>query len=184
MLNASNEFRTLQSRLLLAENSATMVRSFAALAHELSQPVGTISSAIDTLLLLCARHATAPPQDQARLAAMEDDLGRGLKTSMERLRKMVHRIQRLTHLDEAGTRVASINELLSEAVDIVRSNAPESTRIESDLQPVPEVNCRPQQLIAVFTSVLSNSVEAIPPDGEIPRLQPALRRSPGNPDPR
>ena len=167
VLRATEEFRSLQSRLLLAENSATMVRLSAALAHELSQPVATVTSALDTLLMVCARHAGAPPSEHERLIALERDLGRSLKEGMERLRKMVSRIQRLNDLDESGLRNANVNELLNEAVELVKQQAPAQTQFNLDLAPVPEIQCRPQQLIAVFSTILTNSVEATSTFGRI-----------------
>jgi len=167
VLQATEEFRSLQARLVLAENSTTMVRLSAALAHELSQPVATVTSSIDTLLLVSARHEGAAPHEHARLINLERDLGRSLKEGMDRLRKMVNRIQRLNDLDEAGVRVAHLNELLNEAVELAKQHAPENTRFELDLTPIPEIQGRPQQLIAVFTTILTNSLEATSASGRI-----------------
>ncbi|MDZ4799786.1 MAG: HAMP domain-containing sensor histidine kinase [Bryobacteraceae bacterium] len=161
VLQATEEFRSLQARLLLAENSTTMVRLSAALAHELSQPVGTVGSGIDTLLVLSTRVFSATtPQQQERLISLQQDLARSLKGSLERLRMMVNRIQRLTCLDEAGTRMASINSLLEETAALVAIQQHAELRLEMQLQPVPEFQCRPQQLIAVFSVLLTNSIQA------------------------
>jgi signal transduction histidine kinase len=167
VLQASQDYRAIQSRLLVAENSATMVRLSAALAHELSQPVATVISGVDTLLAVCARHATAGPDQHARLLTLEQDLGRSLQTSLDRLKRMVNRIQRLTTLDEAGSRPTNLNELLNEAAALVRTGARESVLFEFRLQPLPEMNCRAPQLLTVFTVILTNALQAIDGEGSI-----------------
>ncbi len=167
VLQATQDYRAIQSRLVVAENSATMVRLSAALAHELSQPVGTVISGVDTLLAVCARHATAGPDQQARLLTLEQDLGRSLQTSLDRLKRMVNRIQRLTNLDEAGVRPTNLNELLNEAAGLVRSNASEHVLFEFRLQPLPDIRCRAQQLLTVFTVILTNALQAIDGEGSI-----------------
>jgi signal transduction histidine kinase len=167
VLQSSQDLRALQSRLLRAESSATMVRLSAALAHELSSPIGTVSSAVDTLLALCARRAESPPGEQPRLAALQSDLGRSLHDSMARLKKIVNRIQRLTNLDEAATQRANINELLNDAVGLVKPQVQNGVHFDLNLRPLPDLTCRPQQLIAVFCNLLMNSIEAIDGDGRI-----------------
>ena len=167
LLYASQNFRDLQSRLVLNESSATMVHLSAALAHELSSPIGTVSSAVDTLLLLSARQAQAPAAEQERLLALQADLGRSLQDSMARLKKIVNRIQGLCHLDEAALQSANLNELLREAAALVIPQASTSIEFQWKLQTLPELQCRPQQLTMVFWNVLLNAAQAIDGEGHI-----------------
>ncbi len=167
LLHATQEFRDLQSRLVLNESSATMVRLSAALAHELSSPIGTVSSAVDTLLLLSARQALASGAEQERLLALQTDLGRSLQESMARLKKIVNRIQRLCHLDEAAMQSANLNELLREAAALVIPQAATSIEFQWNLQTLPELQCRPQQMTMVFWNVLLNAAQAIDGDGRV-----------------
>ena len=167
LLHASQEFRDLQSRLVLNESSATMVHLSAALAHELSSPIGTVSSAVDTLLLLSARQAQASGAEQERLLALQTDLGRSLQDSMARLKKIVNRIQRLCHLDEAAMQSANLNELLREAAALVMPQAAASIEFQWNLQTLPELQCRPQQVTLVFWNVLLNATQAIDGNGRV-----------------
>ena len=174
LLHATQEFRDLQSRLVLNESSATMVRLSAALAHELSSPIGTVSSAVDTLLLLSARQALASGAEQERLLALQTDLGRSLQDSMARLKKIVNRIQRLCHLDEAAMQSVNLNELLREAAALVIPQAATSIEFQWNLQTLPELPCRPQQVTMVFWNVLLNAAQAIDGDGRI-RISSTVR---------
>jgi two-component system, NtrC family, sensor kinase len=165
-LQTSAELREFQSQAMRAESSGTMMRLMAALAHELSSPIGALSSGIETLLSVSARQATSP-EGQQRLLGVQAELRRSLKDSLERLRKTVNRIQRLTNFDEAVTQQANLNDLVNEAVELMKPQSPKGTRFDLDLGPVPDVNCRPQRLIAVLCNLLSNSIQALNGEGRI-----------------
>jgi len=166
-LQTTGRLRDIESRALRGKTSATMVRLTAALAHELSQPIGALASGLDTLLAVCARQAQTPPEGQPRLIKLQTDLRVSLQDSLERLRKMVNRIQRLTNLDEAVVQQANLNELVSEAVGLMKPQSPAGTHFELDLRPLPNINCRPQRVIAVLCSLLSNSFQALNGEGRI-----------------
>jgi len=166
-LTTSAALREFQSQAMRAESSGTMMRMTAALAHDLSQPIGALSSGIDTLLVVSARQAQTPPEGQARLIGLQADLRRSLQDSLERLRKTVNRIQRLTNLDEAVTQQANLNDLVNEAVGLMKPQSPQGTRFDLDLGEVPNVTCRPQRLIAVLCNLLSNSIQALHGEGRI-----------------
>ena len=161
-LQMSANLREFQSQALRAESSGTMLRLTAALAHELSSPIGALSSGIETLLSVSARQAVAPPEGQQRLLGLQSDVRRSLQDSLERLRKTVNRIQRLTNLDEAVTQQANLNDLVNEAVGLMKPNSPQGTRFDLNLGPVPNITCRPQRLIAVLCHLLTNSIQALP----------------------
>jgi signal transduction histidine kinase len=166
-LQIASQLREYQSQANRAESSTTMVRLTAALAHELSSPIGALGSGIDTLVAVCTRQAQASPEDQPRLMDLRADIRRSLGDSLDRLRKIVNRIQRLTNFDEAVTQPANLNELVNEAVGMMRSKCPEGTRFELDLSPLPDITCRPQRLMAVLCSLLSNSIQALNGGGRI-----------------
>ena len=166
-LHVSSELRQYESQAMRAESTGTMVRLTAALAHELSQPLGALSSGIDTLNVVSGRIAQAAPEAQTRLVGLQADIRKSLQESLDRLRKMVNRIQRLTNLDEAATQPANLNELVNEAVGLMKPQSPEGTRFELDLRAVPVVVCRPQRLMAVLCNLLSNSIHALNGEGRI-----------------
>src|SRR5687768_8463774 len=56
-MRTAGQLREFESGAMRAESSATMVRMTAALAHELSSPIGALSSGIETLLSVSARQA-------------------------------------------------------------------------------------------------------------------------------
>jgi signal transduction histidine kinase len=166
-LQIASQLREYQSQANRAESSTTMVRLTAALAHELSSPIGALGSGIDTLVAVSTRQAQAPPEAQLRLQELQADIRKSLQDSLDRLRKIVNRIQRLTNFDEAVTQPANLNELVNEAVGMMRPKCPEGTRFDLDLNPLPDITCRPQRLMAVLCSLLTNSIQALNGEGRI-----------------
>jgi signal transduction histidine kinase len=166
-LHASHDVRALQTRLRRAESSAAMVRLSAALAHELSAPIAAVSSTIETLLLLTSRRSEAPPSDQQRLTDLQAGLGRSVQAPLWQIKKITDRMQQLTDLDEIALQRANLNELIREAAALVKQQANPDVQFNLELEPLPELSCRPQQLIAVLCNVLTNSLESLDGKGRI-----------------
>lgn len=154
------ELRVAEARHMLAENAASVGRLAAALSHELNSPVGALVSGVDTLLLLAARQATSPPDEQHRLVVLQNDLRRSIKASTDRLREVVARMQRFTNLDKGEIQVIRLREVLEDVVTIMRDSSSEGVRPELRLDDAAEVVCRPQQLSAAFANLVGNAVHA------------------------
>jgi signal transduction histidine kinase len=155
---ASQALRYAQSRALLSENAAELGKLAAALCHELNSPLGALTSAVDTLFLVSERQAGAGDQEQARLAKLAQALRGTVSESKQRLHEIVTRVLRLTELVGTEVQAANVNELLEEVTGVLEPAARE--RVELRLEPVPPLVCRPQQLSAVFSSLLRNAVQA------------------------
>jgi len=159
------ELRASQARMLIAENTASMTQLAAALSHELNNPMGALLSGVDTLLLLTSKQATCAPPEQGRLVLLQADIRRSIQQSAQRLKGLVSRIQRFTNLDQADVQNANLNELITDVAALLQPQLPPSTKLELDLQPVPPVVCRPQQMSAVFNNLVSNAIRALNGDG-------------------
>ena len=164
-LQAAEELRRVEARMLITEHAASIGRLAAAIAHELNSPIGALKSAVDTLVLVAARMATTRPEGQERLVRLQNDLRKSIAESSERLSQMVSRMQRFSNLDKAEVIEADMNELVSDAVAMVRPQISAKIRIDLDLQPVPPLLCRPTQMSAVFHGILGNAVNAITDGG-------------------
>lgn len=166
-LSASEDLCQAQTRILLSENAASLGRLAAALSHELNSPIGALVSGVDTLLLLAARQATSTQAEQQRLVLLQAELRQSVKESAERLRNIVARMQRFTNLDKAEIQQASVNDILSDVVSLADPAVRGGVEIELDLQTVPPLICRPQQLSAVFNNLLTNSLRALDGRGRV-----------------
>jgi two-component system, NtrC family, sensor kinase len=100
-LESAEQLRRAETRVLLSDHAASLGRLAAALSHELNSPIGALKSAVDTLLLINARLATAESAERERLLRLQADLRRSLHQSSSRLAQIVGRMQRFTNLDRA-----------------------------------------------------------------------------------
>jgi signal transduction histidine kinase len=64
---------TAQLRAQLSENAVSVARLAAALTHEVNSPLGALKSAVDTLVSVSTRCATAPPEERRRLVEVEQE---------------------------------------------------------------------------------------------------------------
>ncbi len=156
-----------QSRALLSESAVSVGRLAAALTHELNTPLGALKSSIDTMLVLAAKQAVAPPEAQPRLVAVQSDLRRGVANSLDRLQKVIARLQQFVDMDHTARTDIDLNELLGDVAILFEPRIKDKIRLEFQLKTLPRLYCRPQQLTTVFSSLLSNAIDAVNGDGRI-----------------
>jgi signal transduction histidine kinase len=161
------DLRQAQSKVLLSENAASLGRLAAALSHELNSPMGALTSGVDTLLLVAAKQATSPPSEQERLVRLQADLRRSVQESARRLRDIVARMQRFTNLDRAEVQQVDLNGLLGDVCAMLEPLTAGKVEIRLNLNSIPALACRPQQLSAVFSNLLHNAVGALDSGGRI-----------------
>jgi signal transduction histidine kinase len=166
-LHTSERLREAEKKLLLSENAATMGRVAAALSHELNSPIGVLSSCVASLAHLARRISDASPSERDRLRMVLDDLHRSGQQSAERLREIVSRIQRFTNLDRAEVQSVNLNDLILDVVALVRAEHPDRESITTELVAIPPVVCRPQQVGAVISNLVSNAVRAAGGTGRV-----------------
>ncbi len=158
-----------QLRAQLAENAISIGKLAAALSHEINTPLGTMRSSIETLLALTDRQADAPAGKREMLRRMRAELCRSIQESATRIEDVMGRLQRLVSLEEAELKSADINDLLSDVTLLYRDQIEQrKIRLEFDLEKsLPRLTCRPQLLSAVFSSLVSNAINAVNGDGRI-----------------
>ena len=166
-IEAAEALRNAQNRILLSENAASLSRLAAALSHEMNNPLGAMLSGIDTLLLLAQRHAAATPEEEPKLIELQAEIRRSIQQSANRLKELIGKLQRFTDLDETEMRQADVNGILRDVVTMMDGAGDHHPRFDLRLGAVPAVTCRPQQLAAVFRSLVSNAVNAVNGDGRI-----------------
>lgn len=167
MLHAIQDLRAAQSQVLRSEHAASLGRLSAALSHEFHSPLGVLKSSIDTLDGLNNREQHTPPRDPARLAALRSQLLATMQKSVERMQSVLARIERFSNLDRADVNSSDLNELVRDVTELMASNNDKQIHFEFDLQTLPTIVCRPQQLSVVFSNLLTNAVNASVPGGRI-----------------
>jgi signal transduction histidine kinase len=166
-LETAEKLRDAEARNLLSENAASVGRLAAALSHELNSPIGALVSGVDTLLLLASRQQHSSPTEQQRLLVLQNELRKSIKLSTDRLNQTVNRMQRFSNLDAAEVQAANINELLTDVAALLEPKYEGKIKVQMDLQELPPLVCRPQQLSAVFSNLIGNAIDAINCDGNV-----------------
>jgi signal transduction histidine kinase len=166
-LETAEKLREAEARNLLSENAASVGRLAAAISHELNSPIGALLSGVDTLLLLAARHPHASTTEQQRLIVLQNELRKSIQQSTDRLREIVTRMQRFSNLDKAEIQAANVNDLISDVAALLEPKYKGKVDVTIDLQPLPPLVCRPQQLSAVFSNLMGNAIEATNGSGRV-----------------
>ncbi len=156
-----------QLRAQLAENAVAIGKLAAAVTHEINTPLGSLTSAVDTLLVLAGKQASSNPAQQERMANLQADLRRSVQTATERIRGVIARLQRFINLEEAELQTANVNELLRDVIMQFDDQLQRGVQLEFEFEPVPTLMCRPQLLSAAFSTLLSNAIKAADGDGRV-----------------
>jgi two-component system, NtrC family, sensor kinase len=104
---------------------------------------------------------------QERMVTLQADLRRSVQTATERIKSVIARLQRFINLEEAELQQANINELISDVAILFKEKTEQGIQLQFDFAPVPVLMCRPQLLSAVFSSLLSNAINAANGQGRI-----------------
>ena len=166
-LDTVERLREAEARNLLSENAASVGRLAAAVSHELNSPIGALVSGVETLLLLATRQLHASPVEQERLVVLQNELRKTIQQSTDRLKEIVARMQRYSNLDMAEVQAANVNDLITDVAALLEPRYKDKVEVRTNLQPVPPLVCRPQQLSAVFSNLMGNAIEATNGDGRV-----------------
>jgi signal transduction histidine kinase len=166
-LRTAEELREAQNRLLIASNAAVTGRVAAALSHELNSPIGALASAVETLARVADRMSGAKSDERERLKPLIAELYRSGRESTQRLRDIVARIQRFANLDRAEVQSANLNDIIGDVVAMVEAERGSGVRIHTDLHPIPNIICRPQQFSAVLSNLIANAADAAGDSGRV-----------------
>lgn len=166
-VEAAEALRQAQTRILLSENASTLNRLAAAISHEMNNPLGALLSGLDTMMLLVQRYASASGEERPKLAQLQGEVRVSIQKSAERLKELIAKMQRFTDPDQGRMEQADINEILRSVASYVNADTKQQTELDLRLQPIPPVICRPQQLSAVFSNLLSNALNAVDGNGKI-----------------
>jgi len=154
-----------QSRLLVTENAATLGRFAGTLSHELNNPIGVISSVVDSLQKIEEKSIDSGAQPE-RLGGMRRELIETAQASADQLSQVVDRMQRLTNLDRAETLAVDLDELLRDVTAMLKPEARKKVRIETSDE-LPSLTLKPQQMSAVLSRLLERASDVSGAEGAV-----------------
>lgn len=181
-----------QGQLLQAEKLSAIFQLSAGLAHEISNPVGFISSNLEILggyvrgmIDLLQRYGEAETHLAADLplrleieAAKEKldleflqsdavDLVNESLNGTRRLATMVGSLRVLAHAQGSGARPADLRGPLDGALATASAAAGGGVKFLPVFATIPPIECRPSELAEVFKNLLANAIEAVDGSGTI-----------------
>jgi PAS domain S-box-containing protein len=153
-----------QETLLRTEKLATLGRLAASIAHEINNPL----EATTNLLYLVQTSDGLPQEAKVFLDSAAAELQRVAHITRQSLG---------FYRDTSGPSEVSVNGLIDDTIDLLRGKvALKSIQIHRAWDDEVRVKAPPGELRQVFSNLLANSLDAVPPGGEILIRVKALRR--------
>ncbi len=180
-----------QNQLLQQDKMASIGQLAAGVAHEINNPVGFVSSNlnslrqyVDGLLSLSTAYeaALAAPGDSLAAAALaakreeveidylREDLPQLLdecSDGLGRVKKIVQDLKDFSRVDQANWQEADLNVGMESTLNVVRHEVKYKAEVVKDLAALPPVICLAAQLNQVFMNLIVNAAHAIADKGTI-----------------
>ncbi len=188
--------RLAQTRLIHQEKMAAVGQLAAGMAHEINNPMGFITSNLNTLqryhidlarllgayetltLAVESRASAAIPQAvKAKAVAAEIDIHFLMKDASDLLSESLSGAQRIADIvrdlkdfarpGEEKWSTVDIAQLLRTTLRMMALEMPAAVRVETDLPLLPGIRCLPRQVNLVFANILRNAIQSIAGEGVI-----------------
>lgn len=191
LARALNELKEAQARIVQQEKMASIGQLAAGVAHEINNPMGYITSNMNSLwkyaeklaqfieiqgqtIEQCADEATktsiAGIKRQIKLDFVMNDLRNLIAESLEGSRRVSKIVQDLKSFSraEGNEAIASdLNACIVSTLNIVRNEIKYVAKLHLQLGEIPSVVCRPQQIGQVVMNLLVNAAHSIAENGVI-----------------
>ena len=193
LTDAYEEVKRAQSQALQSEKMASVGQLAAGVAHEINNPVGFVSSNLDSLreyvetyqLLISKYEAYLQGDDSLRqqidreikdLCEREDiefiheDINSLLGDSIEgtvRVREIVQGLKEFSHVDGGERQPADINKCIDSTLKVANNELKYKCEVITDFADIPQVSCNPGQLNQVFLNLFVNAAHAMQEKGTI-----------------
>lgn len=191
----NQRLETMQMQLLQSEKMAGIGQLAAGVAHEINNPVGLVSSNLNTLEIYlrnllgvadayaaaeqaCAAAGMVEPFDTVRqikksmdfgyLSQDASDLVAESKDGLSRVTKIVQGLKDFSHVDVADEWTwANLHQCIDSTLNIVWNDLKYKCEVKKEYGALPDIYCLPSQLNQVFMNMLVNAGQAIDQSGTI-----------------
>lgn len=160
----TEELRATTQQLWQAARLAGVGELAASIAHELNNPLGTVSLRIETLL-------SKTPQDDPRRKLLEVIDG-----EVERMAGLVSNLLQFSRAGRDQVSTMDVCEEITKTLDLVSHHLRKrGVRVKTEFAPgVPTIHADRQQLRQVFLNLFTNAADAMSEGGRLtPRVRPA-----------
>ena len=193
---ALRELEQAHSQLLQADKMASIGQLAAGVAHEINNPIGFISSNLNSLGLyvtdlkrilqaheelmsLCLQSPSTAPTKAEEVEALREDAGVDyilsdidglISESVEgtqRVRQIVADLRDFSHVDHPDVEEEDINQLMNKTINVAWNELKYKTEVFREYGEVQPVPCYGGKLGQVFLNLLVNAAQAIKEHGTI-----------------
>ncbi len=189
----ASEIKDAHAMLLQSEKLASIGQLAAGVAHEINNPIGFISSNLNTLEQYIEDikslmeqykdfHSINNGERQMLLNRIEslkeemdfefilEDLFKLVEETKEgadRVKKIVGDLKDFSRVDHGEKDFFNINQGLESTLNIVRNELKYKAKISKEYNEIPEIECYSQELNQVFMNLLTNAAQSIENQGKI-----------------
>lgn len=151
-----SRLQTTQDRLLQSEKLASLGQLGAGVAHELNNPLGTITLYSETMLNECA-------EDDPRRADLNIII-----SEIKRCKHIVADLLNFSRQHQVVAQPTDINAMFRELIELAPQSIKTDIPIVGELDPqLPVIEADPHQLRQVFLNLMANAIEAMPQGGTL-----------------
>lgn len=185
---ANKQIKQAQSQLMQAEKMASLGQLAAGVAHEINNPLGFVSSNLNTLETYVQRYQQLTKHYQQALQAetdasraeqlvelnefmekvdfefVEEDIGDLLHDSREgaeRVRVIVQGLKEFSHEGKEEWQLFDVSQCINNTVKMVNNRLPNNCQLLVDAPPLPATCCNPGQINQVLMNLVVNASQAV-----------------------
>ncbi|MCL1074592.1 sensor histidine kinase [Shewanella dokdonensis] len=183
-----DKLETARGQLVQAEKMASIGQLAAGIAHEINNPIGFISSNLqslqdyvgrllsiihdsESLLNEQQRQQLQQLMEQQQFGFIREDIKELLEESLDgvnRVATIVNSLKSFSHVDNSDWQYADLIDGMENTLKIIHNQLKYRIQLHKDYQEgLPLLYCQPMQLNQVFMNLLMNAAQAIEGDGDI-----------------
>jgi len=174
----TRELRAAQAQLIQSEKMASLGQLVAGIAHEINNPLGSITSNNDIIERGVSKIKEIFSQPKfndvlnhdsklPKLMGTLEQINQINKIACERIGALVISLKHFARLDEAEYQRANINDCLEETLVLLHHKFKNRIEVIKEFGDLPEIECMPRKLNQVFMNLLVNAIQAIDGKGRI-----------------
>ena len=176
VVERTRELEASHTKLIQSEKMAALGNLVAGIAHEINNPMGAMSSALDIVGRGIER-LQRQVDDDGKEVAEEPELYRILRlletnnrnaiAASNRVAEVVRSLKNFARLDEAAYQMADLHEGLDSTLTLLRRDLGDDVTVDKQYGDIPKILCYPGELNQVFLNLIGNAIQSIESEGVV-----------------
>jgi PAS domain S-box-containing protein len=170
ILEDITEKKKMEEQLLQTSKLASIGKLTAGISHEIGNPLASISSLVQELLLLCPDKETKILDSDIK----EDNLKffntslRTINSHIQRIANIVRSLGDFARVSSTEKRSCNITEILDNTIKLVKYDKRfKNIQLSVNISEIPNLKVNPDQIQQVFINMILNAIDAMPSGGSL-----------------